>query len=131
VKVLVATRRTQGQRPGDFCFTVDGELVGLPAMTCDCPDCGCDRAVGGLSSRKGTTTFTVVDRAELAAGDHRLLLRDGLVAAGWIEEGEREPWVDAYVEQHIALVAEFEVGDLLEIRNGRVVRRDVPTPSAD
>ena len=27
MKVLVATRRTQGLRPDDYCSTIDGELV--------------------------------------------------------------------------------------------------------
>src|SRR4029078_5543731 len=66
MKVLVATRRSQGDRKGDFSFCVPGELVYL-ASICDCDllfpkhGCGCSRGFAGLSSLRATTTAEVVD----------------------------------------------------------------------
>ena len=40
MRVLVATSHTQGERPDDYCWTIEGELVRLPLLECDCPDCG-------------------------------------------------------------------------------------------
>lgn len=75
MRLLTATRQTQDELPGDFCFAVEGELVLANDFVCagdrDDPDggCGCGRAFVGLGSRKATTTALVrdlpVSRAEL------------------------------------------------------------------
>ena len=123
MKVLVATRRTQGQRPDDFCFTLDGELVSLPVVVCKARDCGCERSMGGTATKRGTTTFTVADRAEIDVGIYRRLLRDDLVTGGWIDEQQQDRWIDDHIDRHLAIVAVFDVGDVLEIREGMVIRR--------
>ena len=128
MNVLVATKRTQGQRPDDFSYTLAGELVRLPAVVCDCPDCGCERAMEGLASHKATTTFTVVERADLEPAEYGRILLDHLLDGGWVVGGPDDPentWVGEYIEQHLGLAAHFEVGEVLEIRNGRVQVRDV------
>lgn len=52
--VLVATTETQGDRPDDFCHTVEGELVQLPIGPAD-------RSFVGLASGRATTTCVVTD----------------------------------------------------------------------
>lgn len=67
MRLLVAPNQP-GTRPGDFTWTVPGELV-IPALTvCERdrldPDdgaCGCGRSFVGLSSEKGTSTALVAD----------------------------------------------------------------------
>src|SRR5947209_1126911 len=67
MKLLTATREGQGDRDGDFCFAVEGELVILGGMCAtDRADpvngqCGCGRAFAGLASRRATTTASVRD----------------------------------------------------------------------
>lgn len=70
MKVLVATHITQGDDIGDYCATVEGELV-TPAIP-PCADrlCGCARGFTGLGSAHGTTTAIV---AHLAHIDEHLL----------------------------------------------------------
>lgn len=86
MKLLTATREGQGDRAGDFCFAVEGELVfaGLVCAT-DRRDpsggCGCGRAFSGLSSRKATTTALVRD-LDLSYDDVRLALTDHFVSTG-------------------------------------------------
>lgn len=43
----------------DFCWGVEGELA-IPMFTnCQTPECGCDRALVGLNSHRGSTTVKV------------------------------------------------------------------------
>jgi hypothetical protein len=66
MKLLTATRERQGERDGDFCHAIEGELV-LVGFVCatdrDDPDggCGCGRAFSGMSSMRATTTALVRD----------------------------------------------------------------------
>lgn len=123
MKVLVATNRTQSQRPDDFCHTLEGELVRLPAVVCDCPDCGCERAVEGLASHKGTTTFAVAERIDLDAAAYRNILVEHLVdggrVVGTLGWGETV-LVDDFVDQHLLVAARCTVGDVLEVRNDQI-----------
>jgi hypothetical protein len=66
MKLLTATHELQGQGAGDFCYTIEGELV-LLGFVCATdekdPDggCGCGRAFSGMSSMRATTTAMVRD----------------------------------------------------------------------
>jgi hypothetical protein len=86
MKLLTATREGQGDRDGDFCFAVEGELV-FAGFVCarDREDpaggCGCGRAFSGLNSSRATTTALVRD-LDLSYDDVRLALSGHFVAAG-------------------------------------------------
>jgi hypothetical protein len=123
--VLVATRQTQGQRDDDFSWTVEGELVRLPGMHCDCPGCGCDRAMAGLSSSRATTTVQVIDRADVDVGAFRSVLHDALVREGWVTPGdaEGEAMAVAWADEHLQAAARFHPGTVLELRDGHLVVR--------
>ena len=130
MKVLVATKRTQGMRQWDMSYTVDGELVMNPPVSCDCPDCPCEREMIGLGSRSGTTTFTVSDLPGFDLDTYRDLLRGELLASGWVEEEHSGEWMARFAVEHLAAAGQFEVGDVLEIGKGRsVVRRKRATPA--
>jgi hypothetical protein len=67
MKVLVATKQTQGFRSNDFCFAGEGDLLRFGVVCrkdADNPDgpCGCGRALSSMANRKGTTTMLVVDQ---------------------------------------------------------------------
>ncbi len=86
MKLLTATREGQGERDGDFCHAVEGELV-FAGFVCATdrsnPDggCGCGRAFSGLNSLRATTTALVRD-LDLTYDDVRMALSAHLVAAG-------------------------------------------------
>lgn len=62
MKVLVATTTSQGERAGDFSWTLEGELVRLPLLEChDAERCGCGRGFAGVASHLSTTTARVAD----------------------------------------------------------------------
>lgn len=86
MKLLTATRERQGERDGDFCFAVEGELV-LLGFVCAAdqanPDggCGCGRAFSGMSSMRATTTALVRD-LDITYEDLTGAVETHLVAAG-------------------------------------------------
>lgn len=119
MKVFVATAQGQGTGAGDFSWTVEGELVRFPGLTCDCPDCGCDRAMAGLASSKATTTFTVENRPELDQDSYREAFVDALVREGWIEDGRAvDRDIQLWIDEHLELAAQFSVGEILEVQDG-------------
>ena len=66
MKILVATRLTQGAYANDYHYCVEGELVWIQEPCdrgADDPDgsCGCGRGFAGAASHRATTTATVVE----------------------------------------------------------------------
>jgi hypothetical protein len=66
MKLLTATYERQGERAGDFCYAIEGEVVILgDVCVTDRNDplggCGCGRAFSGLRSQRATTTALVRD----------------------------------------------------------------------
>jgi hypothetical protein len=81
MKVLVATRATQGTRGNDYHWAIEGELVRVGEVCRkdrNDPDggCGCGRGFAGLNSHRATTTARV---AEVPL-DHALRGRPGTTA---------------------------------------------------
>ena len=118
MQVLVATSRTQGTDPRDYCWTVEGELVlGGPILECRRADqCGCGRGFPGLASSRATTTATIVDRSELNRELLGLAIEDSLGRQGWLGAlGQDE--VDQGVEDEVQLIelitGIFNVGTVL------------------
>jgi hypothetical protein len=86
VKLLTATQERQGERPGDFCYAIEGEVVMLGEVCAtDQNDplggCGCGRAFSGLRSQRATTTALVRD-LELSREDLEFAVATRLAAAG-------------------------------------------------
>lgn len=121
MKVIIATKETQGMRVWDMCYALEGELVMRPPVECHCPDCPCERDMVGLGSRAGTTTFTVADRPHIDIDSYREILRDELVATGWVDDEPDQEWLERFVDRHLKFAAGFEVGAVLEIGDDRTV----------
>lgn len=121
--VLVATAETQGDRPDDYSYTVEGELIRFAHDVCDCPDCGCDRGVAGLSSSRATTTFMVKEAPHLTLDDYAQAIRDALLREGWLSEGEDDSWVVALAKLQADLAAGYEPGTILGVKSRAVTVR--------
>jgi len=126
VKVLVATKETQGDFPGDFIWSTEGELV-YPHFICDRDrkygrdhGCGCGRAMGGLESHKSTTSFKVV---EVDYAEDELLRRatESMVDAGWGED-----FAPDVVRGILCAAEDFEVGTILGRDLDEVFVRSIP-----
>jgi hypothetical protein len=115
MRVIVATEATQGEKPDDYCWTVEGELVRLPWMECDDPACGCGRGFAGLSSHRATTTARVVNRPELAESTYVELLLDDAVANGFGPIDDQLRALVANEADHLVRLArELPLGSVLE-----------------
>lgn len=130
MQVLMATSQTQQQRPGDFMFAEEGEIVALPKQ-CGRGDlddsCGCERSFFGAVSHKATTTAMVVAIDDLDEDDYAGLLVKAYRASGrsLAEIGEYQ-----LVEEMIGIAAAHPVGTILEKRGDRIQPRQ-PRPAAD
>ena len=115
-----------------MCFALEGELVMRPPVSCDCPDCPCEREMIGLGSRSGTTTFTVADLPDLSLGSDREMLCGELVDCGWVLDEPNEMWLRRFADRHLKNAAGFDVGEVLDIGDDRsVVRRALPELPAE
>lgn len=125
MKVLVATRKGQGLRDNDFCFTKEGELVHYGF---ECTNekidgrCGCKRSLGGMDSLKATTTFTVEER-DLTEAEYLKTFLASLKRAGW---GGMEKWVVRAAAKDLLRIAnKFKAGTILEKRGHKICERKV------
>ena len=113
MKLLTATKTTQGRRPGDFDYAVEGELVYL-GVVCDRdrdtgPDggCGCRRAFAGLNSHLATTTAMVRDLPGFTLED----LIEAMV--GFLEQAGWAALMD--LPEQVLIAATAEAADLAEM----------------
>jgi hypothetical protein len=112
---MVATARSQGERPTDYFWCVEGELVWFGHMCRsgrENPDggCGCGRGFAGLSSHRATTTVQVRD-LEITYDELLLAMRASLEEQGWELDRADE---DAHGISTIA--AQYPEGTVLERR---------------
>jgi hypothetical protein len=134
MKLLTATRERQGERDGDFCHAIEGELVllGFVCATDEAdPDggCGCGRAFSGMSSMRATTTAVVRD-LDVSIDDVRLAVEGYYVSAGTgpdvIGGAEFEEVVSATLED-LAEIAHVPVGAVVGRRLDNLTWRSEPS----
>lgn len=117
MKVLVAPTGP-GDQPDDFHHAVPGELVTVP-FQCSNPECGCDRAWVGATSRKATTTAVVADLPLTRAQYTRALDDSDRAAAGQPPRRFRLSRGARIRANDLARIAgHHDVGEVLE-RSGR------------
>lgn len=124
MKVLVATARTQGDRPGDYHWCIEGELVRIGEV-CELdlrdPDggCGCGRGFGGLNSHRATTTARIAE-LPLSRADYAEAIRSSREQQGWCPCGS---CADVEADELVSLVADWPVGAVVERRLDELVIR--------
>jgi len=126
VRVLVATKQTQGQRKNDFCHATVNEIV---MFGTECTHeridgkCGCKRSLTGVLSGKATTTFRVTE-TDLTPDDLCATRLAGLRATGWgkyLSDEELTSRAREDVAYLTSIVGDFKPGDVLE-RRGNTYR---------
>jgi hypothetical protein len=114
MRLLTATHERQGERPGDFCYAIEGELV-LLGFVCATdekdPDggCGCGRAFSGMSSMRATTTATVRD-LDLSFDDALLAVEGYYISFGMGPAVIGSAEFTGLVAETVAEMAETAVG---------------------
>jgi hypothetical protein len=112
MRVLVATRESQGTRPDDVHWCTEGELVWLPDP---CPDgrrrgtCDCVRTFAGVASHRRTTTAMVRDLDGLTVEACLDMIRYSLK-----QQGLPDHWVQDAVDRMLLLAEATAVGVVLE-----------------
>lgn len=128
MRVLIATNETQGHHPGDYAWTVEGELVTPVTAECSSPaTCGCGRGFPGLASCRATTTAMVVERPDLDRDEVWEVLYDSLSRDGWadhLDDTEFEALVDEHLWCIETVCSSFAVGDVVSRWGTKVYRRD-------
>lgn len=131
MRVFVATTETQGVRKNDFCFVPEGELVGF-SFECDGEPvdgpCGCHRSMSGFDCHAGTTTFKLVERADINEESFFALRVKSLVAAGWGKEDDKDLRTNVLVEvaEMVKIGAALPPDVVLEKRGKSVQMRKIP-----
>ncbi len=141
MKLLTATYTGQGERNGDFCFAVEGELV-LVGDVCAAdqadpdPDggCGCGRAFTGLSSHRATTTALVRD-LDMTFDDLQLAVEAHLVASGLgpdlLGQEDFADLLEETVHETASFAQWWPAGTVLGRRLEFVRRRSLPAGAED
>jgi len=128
MRALTATAQTQGQHAGDFAWCDAGELVTFGSC-CDSAGCGCQRAFTGLTTRKGTTTAVVAERAAFTVTDLAAAILSSHRRAGLASPGPSAALDAAREAATLAAIASrYPAGSILEIRAHKVTAREGTRP---
>jgi hypothetical protein len=126
MKVLVATKKTQGFRNNDFSWTDEGEYLGF-SFECDGATaddaCGCARSFSGLGTHKATTTAIVEDKTGISENTFIGIYRLSMVRAGFVAPGENAPWVRDHVRSILEIASRYAVGTIVEKRGESIGTR--------
>lgn len=123
MKILVATKETQGKRKNDFCFCKEWEIVKF-GSECDGEKidghCGCRRSMVGIDTSKATTTMKVIE-TDISETEYAHRIHESAIRDGWT------PSIDFCVKHALELVkiaSAFEVGSVVERRGNLFAKRD-------
>ena len=140
MRLLTATRQAQGDSPGDFCFTVEGELVLANDLICatDRGDpgggCGCGRAFVGLASRRATTTALVRD-LDISPSDLRAAVEGFEVARGLAPDVLGDESFAELIDDRLAelerIARSVQVGAVVGLRLEHLVCRRAPAAAGN
>jgi hypothetical protein len=120
MRLLTATRQSQGRRDNDYDWCVEGELVRFDVVCRSGrldPDggCGCGRGFAGMSSCRATTTC-LVRNLPFSRRDVQVALAASLHAAGYLARANDLAAVADEADELIRIAARFRVGDIVERR---------------
>jgi hypothetical protein len=126
MKILIATKDTQGKRKNDFCFVPEGEPVIPPWITCSNEkaddSCGCQRSMSGIFCHKATTTVKVFDAA-ITSEELKWAVIKSYVDAGWPVDARTPTMVSDLVDELLAEADKHRTETVLEFRDGRFAAR--------
>lgn len=121
MKVLVATKETQGQRGNDFCHANEGEIVNFH-LECDGEtvdgECGCRRSMSGIETHKATTTIKVAE-IDITREKFFEKIKQGLQKGGWLalmKENEANKFVKQDADELLKMADHFDVNSVIEKR---------------
>ncbi len=135
MKILVSTKKKQGNRNNDFCFVPEGEIVIFPFFECGNEsvdgECGCKRSLMGIKKLTGTTTFEVADigisKTEFVKLYKKSMIKAGFGKAFKRKDNELKIELENELFDSVAkltkLAKNYPVGTVLERRELIYLRR--------
>lgn len=111
MKIIVATSDTQGQRPGDFNYVPEGEVVIVSDCDCLHEGCECSRSMVGVFCGRATTTMKVVE-SDLTRDVYLLLIRNA--NKGYEDLGVGQLVFDEQADALLELAMQFPAGAVIE-----------------
>jgi len=125
MKILVATKKTQGYRDNDFDFVPEGELVTIgtehDGERVD-GECGCRRSLAGIKSRKATTTVKVVD-SRIDEDEYKGIIEKSEAKTWEMPVEKVKPVAKKIYVKLVAVARKYPVGTVLEYRGGKFNKR--------
>lgn len=121
MKVFVAVGSGEGQLAGDIGRATEGEMVWIQRSS-PCAECGCGWSVTGLATDALAQVFTVVDRADLDVASYARLMCDAWRRKGWPLPASKQGALDWFARLHLEAAGQFEIGEELSFRRGRLHR---------
>jgi hypothetical protein len=127
MKVMVTTKKGQGKRKNDFCWTNEGELAKF-GLECDREEvdghCGCRRSFCGFDTSKATTTATIEDR-DITRAEFIGLMKKALEREGWYRPKETESGlsnqeIEEEADELLSTAKAFPVGAIIEKRGNKL-----------
>jgi len=123
MKVLVATKITQGQRESDFFWTTSEEFVKFDSE-CDSDKnnidggCGCRRGFSGFKTLKATTTAKVISK-DITKEEYTKELEKSLEKSGYMKFLKQKD-VEIEATELLKIADVFKVGDIIEKRGTKI-----------
>jgi len=124
MKIIVATSETQGQRPGDFNFVPEGEVVVVSDCDCLHEGCECSRSMVGVLCGRGTTTMKVIE-SDLTRDDYLRLIRDA--NKGYEDLGIDPLVFNEQADALLELAMQFSAGAVIERDGEDFEQRQIST----
>jgi hypothetical protein len=122
VRIIVATSETQGNRPGDFNYVPEGEIVMVGDCDCLHEGCDCSRSMVGILSKMGTTTMMVVE-SDLTRDDFRRQIREA--NSEFEELGVNGSVYEEQADALLDLAKEFPAGAVIERKGENFNQREI------
>ena len=116
MKLLVATKETQGARANDFYGANENEVV-VFSFECDSEIdgfCGCRRAMTGVDSGAGSTTFKVIE-SNRTLKDIKNVFIERYKKIG-IEADEAKEMAEESAKDLAEVANQFSLGQIIERR---------------
>jgi hypothetical protein len=127
MKIIVSTKKTQGQRKNDFSWVPEGEILTF-GFECDGEivdgSCGCKRSLCGVDCLKATTTMRIID-SPITKKEYIEKQKQSLVKGGWFSENpaERDKWAKINAEELLKIANAFPVTSIIEKRGNTYKQR--------
>jgi hypothetical protein len=127
MKILVATRETQGQRKRDFSWTEEGEPVRFGYEDAMNGKYGCHRRKSflGMKSSRDTVIMKVVE-TDITMEDYIAMIQKTLETSGWISDENRDEfstWAKDDAAELVRIANAFPVGMIVEKRGKKFQER--------